>query len=390
MEQDPREGRFFSAAVDPPAPAAGWSFESRSSYRLVRSLGRGGMGEVWEAERRSAGGHTHRVAVKFISGPGTQPESLDVEAFRMSRLSHDNIVPFLDSGLDDAGRFFVAMQYVEGMDLDGLRALVHMTAGEAYNPADEHTRIPDQIVGFVMFMVLRALNYAHTFDFGEGVVGLVHRDVSPGNILIDETRGFVKLTDFGVSAVQSEIDQGGDGQIVGKVPYMAPEVLLGDPTDVRSDLYALGLVAYELLTGFNPNVRPAALASVIGSITEVMLSLEKPLRPTYEVISGTAEGLSAILLKLLERNPDDRYQTADEVLSDLSSFLYDRGFGPTTGSLANYLEIARDPNAEPSQQARHTLRFLDWSDGISGVIPRWALTERAAAVAVAGDNPTRG
>jgi len=382
--------RLFSPAVDPPPIKAGWTFESGSSYRLIRRLGRGGMGEVWEAERRSAGGHVHRVAVKFISDPGTRPETLDVEALRMSRLSHDNIVPFLDSGLDSAGRFFVTMQYVEGMDLEGLRKLVGLSSEAVYLPGTRAVAIPDQIVGFVMFMTLRALNHAHTLDFGEGVVGLVHRDVSPGNILIDEARGFVKLTDFGVAAVLVGADDPGDNQVVGKVPYMAPETLLGDPTDGRSDLYGLGIVAYELLTGFNPNLRPAALKSVIGSITEVMLSLEKPLAPPHEVVDGISPGLSEILLKLLERNPADRYQSADAALADVSSFLYDRGFGPTTGSLSNYLALVRDPAVEPGERAKHTLRFLDWRGGVSGVLRPWRPNEAAAKAVAAGENPARG
>jgi serine/threonine protein kinase len=382
--------RAFGPVVDPPPLAADWSFPSQTGYRLIRRLGRGGMGEVWEAERRSAGGHAQKVAVKFISDPGTRPESLDAEALRMSRLSHDNIVPFIDSGLDAAGRFFVAMQFVDGMDLDGLRALTGLTADAAYRPGAFITRIPDQIVGFVMFMTLRALHYAHSFDFGQGVVGLVHRDVSPGNILIDEARGFVKLTDFGVAAVLGGMEASSGRQVVGKVPYMAPEVLIGDPTDARSDLYSLGLVAYELVTGFNPNLRPAALKSVIGSITEVMLSLERPLRPAHEVVEGVSPGLSAIFDKLIRKDPAQRYQSADAVLTDLSVFLYDRGFGPTTGSLSNYMAILRRPGDQVSQRARHSLRFLDWRDGVRVVVPRWKPTAAAAAALAAGENPARG
>jgi serine/threonine protein kinase len=281
------------------------------------------------------------------------------------------------------------MQFVEGMDLDGLRKLVGLSSEAVYQPDTRAIHLPDQIVGFVMFMTLRALHHAHTFDFGEGVVGLVHRDVSPGNILIDEARGFVKLTDFGVAAVLAGGDESSDNQVVGKVPYMAPETLLGDPTDARADLYGLGIVAYEMLTGFNPNVRPTALKSVIGSITEVMLSLEKPLVPPHEVVAGVTPGLSEIVLKMLERSPDDRYDSADAVLADLSSFLYDRGFGPTTGSLSNYLALVRNPQIVPSERMKHTLRFLDWSEGVRGVLPPWERSASAAAAAAAGENPAR-
>ena len=288
--------------ITPLAP--GETFSSGSEYRLLERLGRGGMGEVWKAERTSAAGHKQTVAVKFLTDHRAEQSSLAAEALRMSCLNHDNIVPFLDSGFDGVGRTFVAMAFVQGMDLDGLRDHVGMRAEAAYGGGCEQ-RIPDQIVGFILFMTLRALSYAHTFPFGDGVVGLIHRDVSPGNILLDEKRGFVKLSDFGVAAVQG--DEEGQGKITGKIPYMAPEVLLQDPVDARADLYSLGLVAYELLTGFNPNIRPHAMNSVIGAITEVMLSLDCPLRPPHEVVEGVSPVLSGIVARMLEKDPARRF-----------------------------------------------------------------------------------
>lgn len=379
-----------SIVVDPDPLAAGWSFSSESSYRLIEHLGRGGMGEVWKAERRSAAGHVQPVAVKFLTDPGSQSRSLDAEALRMSLLSHDNIVPFLDSGIDEAGRFFVAMAFVEGMDLDGLRELVGATAEAVYGGGGGGgiVRIPEQIVGFIVFMVLRALHYAHSFDFGHGVIGLIHRDISPGNILLDERRGFVKLSDFGVAIAQGEEQ---DGQIAGKVPYMAPEVLIEDPVDARTDIYALGLVTYELLTGFNPNVRPQVLGSVIGTITEVMLSLERPLVPPHEVVEGIDPKCSRIVERMLARRPEDRYQSAVEALGEMSVLLFERGFGPTTSSLASYFRLLRDPDCEPDSRTRQTLRFLDWEGcGVRAVRPEWRLTETARRALEAGDNPARG
>jgi len=364
----------------------GMKFDSMSGYRLVMRLGRGGMGEVWKAERTSAAGHTQTVAVKFLTDPGAGQESLDAEALRMSRLSHDNIVPFLDSGKDDAGRFFVAMAFVEGMDLDCLRFSVGMDSARAYE-GQAVARIPDQLVGFIVFMTLRALRYAHTFDFGNGVVGLIHRDVSPGNILLDIGRGFVKLSDFGVAAVQESDEV--TGQIAGKVPYMAPEVLIGERVDARSDVYALGLVAYELLTGFNPNVRPVVLNSVIGAITEVMLSLDQELVPPHEVIEGVNPEISRVVVKMLEREPDRRHSSAAEALGELRHCLFDRGFGPTTGSMETYFKLLAEPKAEISEQAKQTLSFLDWSAGREAVLPPWKLTPLAAKELEETGNPCR-
>ena len=101
-------------------------------------------------------------------------------------------------------------------------------------------------------------------------------------------------------------------------------------------------------------------------------------------------GLKIILAKLLARSPGDRYQSADEALADVSTFLYDRGFGPTTASLCNYLAILRNPQAEPADLARHTLRFLDWQQGVQGVMPPWEPTAATAAAVAAGENPARG
>ncbi len=364
----------------------GSRFESGSEYRLIERLGRGGMGEVWKAERLSAGGHVQKVAVKFLTDTGGAA-ALDVEALRMSLLSHDNIVPFVDSGRDQDGRFFVAMAFVEGMDVDGLRRLIGLDGEAVYGAGHMAVRVPEQIVGFVLFMVLRALEYAHTFDFGGGVVGLVHRDISPGNILLDERRGFVKLSDFGVAVVIGDRD--GQRQIAGKVPYMAPEVLVGDLADARSDLYALGLVAYELATGFNPNVRPAVLKSVIGTVTEVMLSVEKPLVPPHEVVEGLSPAFSEIVTRMVERDPAARFQTAGEVLEQTSVYLFEKGFGPTTASLVKYFDVMREPERKLEPQERGPLRFLDWRRGMAAVRPPWTLTERAARAVAAGQNPAR-
>jgi len=364
----------------------GAEFDSRSSYRLGERLGRGGMGEVWKAERTSAGGHTQIVAVKFLTESSSGEASLAAEALRMSRLCHDNIVQYLDSGVDEAGRVFVAMTFVEGLDLDGLRTLCGLDAARIYGEGGSH-RIPEQIVGFIAFMTLRALEHAHTFDFGNGVVGLVHRDVSPGNILLDEKRGFVKLSDFGVAAALADV--AGAGQVTGKVPYMAPEVLIGDPFDARSDLYALGLVIYELLTGINPNMRPSAANSVIGAITEVMLSLDKPLRPPCEVVEGVGEEISRITLKLLARDPEERFPCAKDALEALGAYLFNHGFGPTTTSLADYLSLIRNPAARASASAHTSLCFLDWASEENAVRPAWRLTPEAAAAIAKGLNPGR-
>jgi len=292
----------------------------------------------------------------------------------------------VDSGTDDEGRYYVAMAFVEGLDLDGLRALAGVRVGTSAT-ADSGVRIPDKIVGFILFMILRALRYAHNYNFAENVVGLVHRDISPGNILLDEREGFVKLSDFGVAAVQGV--EPGSSPISGKVPYMAPKILVEDPFDCRVDIYSLGLVAYELLTGFNPNVRPCAMNSVIGAITEVMLSLDLPLRAPHDLIPGIDEALSNIVVSMLEKNRDFRYRSAEAVMSDLGVFLFERGYGPTTSSLSAYIRLLRHPGDPISATVKENLRFLDWYGEADPVRPRWDLSPAAAADLASGLNPGR-
>jgi serine/threonine protein kinase len=361
------------------------TFKAISNYRLIRPLGEGGMGEVWLAERLSEGRHSQKVAIKYIY---LEDHSLMLadEALRMSRLSHDNIVPFIDSGRDSDGRFFVAMAYVDGMDLNRLRELSGLTPEAAYT-GEATGRVPELIVGFLLFMVLRALHHAHTHDFGDGVVGLIHRDVSPGNILINDKQGFVKLTDFGVAVRQSSEEH--TRGIAGKVPYMAPEVLVDEDVDTRSDIYSLGLVAYELLTGINPNVHPLGMVSVISAITNVMLALEQPLRPPHEVIEGIDPELSRIVTKMLATAPADRYQSADRIIADIVPVLYGHGVGPGSEALVAYLKLLSSPDEDPPDRIRNILAFLLDSDGRLNVRPQWVLTPAAKADIAAGGNPGR-
>jgi serine/threonine protein kinase len=361
------------------------SFKAISSYQLIRRLGEGGMGEVWLAERISEGKHSQKVAVKFIY-MNDHSMMLADEALRMSHLTHDNIVPFIDSGRDSEGRFFVAMAYVNGMDLNRLRELSGLTSEAAYM-GKATGRVPDLIVGFLMFMVLRALHHAHTHDFGDGIIGLIHRDVSPGNILINNRQGFVKLTDFGVAVRQSS-EENTKG-VAGKVPYMAPEVLVDEEVDTRSDIYSLGLVAYELLTGFNPNVHPLGLVSVISAITNVMLAFEQPLRSPHEVIEGVNPELSRIVTKMLAMNPEDRYQSADRIIADIVPVLYGGGVGPGSEALVAYLDLLFSPKKATSGRIRAILAFLIDSEGGLDFRPKWVLTPAAKEDVEAGRNPGR-
>ena len=359
--------------LDPPELRQGLRFESHSSYELIRCLGQGGMGEVWLANRISAGNHIQKVAIKFLFDAHASRQ-LAQEAMKMSLLNHDNIVPFVDSGRDFGGRYFVAMAYVKGMNLDGLRRIVGITPERVWANEAQY-RIPNKLVAFIAFMVLRGLDFAHEFPFEDGTSGIIHRDVSPGNILIDEAKGFVKLTDFGVATQQS-----GDTpniQVVGKVPYMAPEVLIEGDVDARADLYSLGIVLYELLTGFNPNMVITQETSVLGAITNVMLSLETPLCPPHEVQDGIDEALSNIVVRMLATDPSDRFESAEEIINELNPYLYGSGVGPNTASLRSYVKLMKQGTLAPSERDRHAMPFLLSKEGTLDIHQPFSLTKTA-------------
>lgn len=356
--------------IDPPSPFEGMTFESQSSYRLIRQLGTGGMAEVWLAERVSAGNHTQHVAIKYLFDAHAGKQ-LAREALRMSHLTHDNIVPFVDSGRDFGGRYFIAMSYIKGVNLEGLRMLAGLS-NEAVYSGDAPIRIPDKILGFVAFMVLRGLSHAHEYQFEDGSQGLIHMDVSPGNILIDESKGFVKLTDFGVAAQQSTEKPKID--IAGKVPYMAPEVLTESTVDARADIYSLGVVLYELLTGFNPNLVALKTANIISAITNVMLAIELPLRPPHDVVLEIDPAFSYIVTKMAATDPSDRYQSAEDVINDLTHYLYASGVGPNTAALVSYMKLMRDPDAKPGRRDKNALPFLYFKNGAPVVRPSRNLT----------------
>ena len=364
---------------------AGTRLEAQTSYRLVRPLGAGGMGDVWLAERLSLGGHSQLVALKVLVQQH-EGGALAPEALRMSRLTHVNIVPFVDSGRLPDGRHFIAMVHVDGPNLDDLRRFSGPTAEDSW--ADTASRrLPDRLVGYILQMVLRALRHAHTFDFGEGPVGVVHRDVSPGNILISEVDGIVKLTDFGLAARPG---LAGGQAIAGKVPYLAPEHFDDRPLDARTDLYALGVVTYELLTGFNPNLGPADLETPIGAVTRAMLAMERPLIPADEVVQGVEPHMSTLVTRMLATDPADRPQSADEAIDELCGYRCpSSGSGATECTMVEFLKLrrlARDGGSLGDVDKQCTV-LQNLEGDLTGQTR--TLTERAMEALVAGHHPCR-
>ncbi len=260
-------------------------------YRLDSLIGEGGFGRVYRGfdtwlERPVA------VKVPRVDRPVTIPEVdlCRLEARKVARLKHPNIVAVHDVGQDD-GTCFIVSEWIDGVDL------ASRIKGD--RPSfRESARIVAEVA--------EALAHAHR-------MGFVHRDIKPANILLDH-QGQAYLTDFGIAVVEEELLQ--DGSAAGTLPYMAPEQL-GDviePVDYRSDIYALGVVLYELLTGQRPN-----RASTPTELREQILEGDPP--PPNSIAPGVPEALARICLRCLAKRPDLRYQGADEVGADLRAYL---------------------------------------------------------------------
>jgi eukaryotic-like serine/threonine-protein kinase len=279
------------------------------SYLLLKPLARGGMGALYLA--LSGAEETAKLCViKTVLPHLADKEYLQRfrdEAKVVVRLSHGNLVPVFDSGQAD-GEIYLAMDFVEGRDL---RATWNRCAKKGI-------AFPIDVAVHIVKELARGLNYAHTF----GSLKLVHRDVSPPNVLLSYT-GEVKVTDFGLASSTLKMEKTAPGIIYGKVSYMSPEQARGEPLDGRTDLYAAGIILWELLTGrqlFPSN--KAGAANDAPTADELLQRVRYPeITPPSRRASRVPAELDRIALKALAPDLVNRYQTCEELRRDLATFL---------------------------------------------------------------------
>lgn len=259
-------------------------------YQIVSPLGEGGMAAVYKAYQP---GIDRYVAIKVLPKHFAQDpqffERFEQEAKLLAKLQHPHILPIHDYGKSD-GYTYMVMPLVEGGDLNDLLTGKRFTLEET-----------EQVVS----QVGDALDYAHT-------QGIVHRDVKPSNILIDP-RGNCLLTDFGIAKlVEGSSSLTGTGNIIGTPDYMSPEQGLGKKLDGRSDIYALGVILYEMVTGQVPYRAETPMAVVVKHIQD-------PLPPPSKADPTISESVERVILKSLAKQPDDRYATPDEMVKAFQS-----------------------------------------------------------------------
>src|SRR5438270_2396396 len=253
-------------------------------YRLVRLIDRGGMAEVWEGRDEIL---DRPVAIKCLnpslSGDAQFHQRFRLEAVAAARLAHPNIVATFDTGLDD-GVAYIVMELVAGRTL---RQVLH---------DEDPLPIPKAVA--IAAAVADALHYAHQ-------AGIVHRDVKPGNILVGDD-GRVKVADFGIAKAATDGDLTDAGTLLGTAKYLAPEQLDGRPQDRRSDVYGLGVVLYEMLSGRPPFTGETDMA-VAFQHAHAEPTRVRELRPD---VSRQLEG---VVLKAMAKAPEQRFATAADL-----------------------------------------------------------------------------
>ncbi|WIG98606.1 serine/threonine-protein kinase [Myxococcus sp. SDU36] len=293
-------------------------------YRLIDRIAVGGMAEIFLAYQQQDDGRESPVVIKRIR-PHLSKHTAFVKMFLnearlAAQLNHPNVVQIHDLG-KIADSYFIAMEYVSGRDM---RRVV---------PKAEALGIPFPLVYAVKIAscVCAGLHHAHTkVDLYGNPLNIVHRDVSPENIVV-AFDGSVKILDFGIAKAANQMEQTRNGEIKGKLSYMSPEQCLGKPLDCRSDVFSLGVVLYEWLTGFKLFTGESE-AAVMRSITD-----GKIYAPSY-FREDLPERLESILMRALERDRDKRYLTAAQMQKDLDAFLDAYDFTPTALHLSNFIK----------------------------------------------------
>ncbi len=342
-------------------------------YQIVAELGRGGMGAVYRAHEPSLNRY---VAIKVLARHLADDASLVArfarEAKSVAALNHPNIVHIYFTGEEQGLPYFV-MECVEG---DTLADLIR-----------EKGTLPPKEAAGILLQAAAGLAAAHDR-------GIVHRDIKPSNLMIDGG-GTLKITDFGIALARDIGDKlTTTGQFVGTTGYVSPEVCKGQPVDSRSDIFSLGVVLYEMLAGATPFNDDSPL----GLMMQVV---EQPVPDVRGLNPGVDEKLVQILDRMIEKNPDNRYQTCHELTADLKRYIagaplaeVKRASGADAATVVTGADaLPRQPRAVEHKRSRWPLALvllLFVAAGAGGVWWAMPLWQEGATTAATGDTVAFG
>lgn len=280
---------------------------AQNSYRVSERLESGGMAEVFRGESTSVAGFKKQVAIKRVLPHLASNEKfikmfLD-EARLSARLSHANIVQVFDIGRVE-GTYFIVMEYIDGVNLKGVVEYLR-TRNEPMSVA---------LAVHITVKVCEGLHYAHELTDSDGQpLHIVHRDISPPNVLISK-RGEVKIVDFGLAKAAHSVEKTEPGVVKGKFSYLAPETAQGQEADAQADIYAVGIMLWEMLAG-------RKLFQGETDYQTVRMVQQSQVPSLRGINPSVPEGLERILMKALARDKAQRYRNAQHMGVELERFL---------------------------------------------------------------------
>jgi serine/threonine-protein kinase len=304
-------------------------------YRVIDRLEAGGMAEVFRGEAASVQGFRKQVAIKRVLPHLAQNQNfiamfLD-EARLGARLNHANVVTVFDIGAAD-NTYFIVMEFVDGANLKTLMEQLRK----------QGRRFPLKEAIFICIEACRGLSYAHEITDDDGrALGIVHRDVSPPNILISK-RGEVKLTDFGLAKATTQLEKTDPGVVKGKFSYLAPEAAFGQPVDARADIFALGIVLWEILAGRRLFLGETDYQTV-KLVQQANIPNLRRLNPDID------EEFEQLVMTSLAKDPNQRFQSARDFGDALAGYIFKHQMKVTAYDMANLVKATVTPKARPSQ-----------------------------------------
>jgi serine/threonine protein kinase len=300
--------------------------DSQQRYRVVEKLESGGMAEVFRAESEGLQGFKKQVAIKRVLPHLSEKKkfiSMFLDEARLSaHLSHSNCVQVFDIGVGD-NAYFIVMEFVDGANLKAIAESLRKNVKE----------FPVAYVAFIAQEICKGLAYAHELCDPNGVdLHIVHRDMSPPNVLITKY-GEVKIVDFGLAKANSQLERSEPGIIKGKFSYLSPEAAMGQEVDSRTDIFAVGIILWELLAG-----RRLFLGE---TDFQTVKKVQQAVVPSISTINTKVPpDLERIVAKALARDPAVRYRTARELGQDLSKFMFRLGQPVSTFDIATLVQGA--------------------------------------------------
>ncbi|HVY47284.1 MAG TPA: serine/threonine-protein kinase, partial [Minicystis sp.] len=295
-------------------------------YRVIERLASGGMAEVFLAESAGIEGFKKQVAIKRVLPHLSEKKrfiAMFLDEARLSaHLSHSNVAQVFDIGVGD-NAYFIVMEYVDGADLKMVIEYMKKS-GKAF---------PVEAACFIAARICEGLTYAHELKGTDGApLNVVHRDMSPPNVLITK-HGEVKIVDFGLAKATSQLEKSEAGIIKGKFSYLSPEAAQGLDVDHRTDIFAVGIILWEMLAGRRLFLGESDFATV-----KMVQSAQIP--PLSQLNKAVPVDLERILARALAREPEKRYASARDLGRDLTGFLYKFGRPVSAWDVAEFVRGA--------------------------------------------------